>query len=119
LGSGLTIAGGVDETCAIDIELAPGQFSVHHVNLVHGSECTRNAEKRIGFAVRYVSTEVSQELVHPSVILARGKDDFCHFEVVGAPSRVSLAECAGHQAEIHREYLRRRSNQTSGAARGA
>jgi len=43
------------------IELKPGQFSLHHVNAVHGSGINKSDEHRIGFAIRYVSSETQHK----------------------------------------------------------
>lgn len=39
------------------LELDPGEFSIHHVNTVHGSGRNETDYHRIGFAVRYVSSD--------------------------------------------------------------
>ena len=39
------------------INLKPGEFSIHHVNAVHGSGINNSENHRIGFAIRYVSSE--------------------------------------------------------------
>jgi hypothetical protein len=104
----LSIAGEVDESAAVDVTLAPGEFSLHHIDLVHGSGPNYSGGARIGFAVRYIAPEVSQELVHPPVLLARGNDHYRHFAHLDAPSEGTLAECAARQVTIHREYMRRR-----------
>ncbi len=39
---------------AYDIELEPGQVSLHDVNLVHGSQPNRSGQRRAGYAVRYM-----------------------------------------------------------------
>ena len=41
----------------ITLSLKPGQFSIHHVNTVHGSGINESENYRIGFAVRYVSSD--------------------------------------------------------------
>ena len=76
----------VDESKAVDIELAPGQMSLHHVLLVHGSEPNNSAARRIGFAIRYVPTYVKQMAsVRDSATLVRGSDEFGHFLHEPAP----------------------------------
>jgi ectoine hydroxylase-related dioxygenase (phytanoyl-CoA dioxygenase family) len=107
----LSIEGGVDEAAAVDITLAPGEFSLHHPDLIHGSGFNGSRDKRIGFAVRYVAPGVSQELVHPPVVVARGRDDHRHFLHIDAPTGATLAECAARQVAIHGEYMRRRNDQ--------
>ena len=39
------------------LELQPGEFSIHHVNTVHGSGVNKTDKPRIGFAVRYISSD--------------------------------------------------------------
>jgi hypothetical protein len=104
----LSIDGDVDESAAVDVTLAPGEFSLHHIDLVHGSGLNRSGGKRIGFAVRYIAPEVDQALVHPPVLLARGTDDHHHFMHMDAPVDGSLADCVTRQTAIHQEYMRRR-----------
>lgn len=38
------------------INLKPNQFSLHHVNAVHGSAINKSSSYRIGYAVRYISS---------------------------------------------------------------
>jgi chlorinating enzyme len=76
----------VDESKAVDIVLAPGQFSLHHVRLVHGSEPNASDDPRIGFAIRYLPAYVKQLSGNPdSATLVRGKDEYGHFELEPAP----------------------------------
>ena len=39
------------------LELEPGEFSIHHVNTVHGSGINNSNFDRIGFAIRYISSD--------------------------------------------------------------
>lgn len=54
LSQGQEIAVEVNEDDATSMELRPGQFSLHHQFIFHGSEPSRSDERRIGFAVRYM-----------------------------------------------------------------
>ena len=87
LSRGQEIAVDVDESRAIDIVLSPGQMSLHHVLLVHGSEPNSSALRRIGFAIRYVPTYVKQLAtdVVDSATLVRGTDEYGHFLPEPAP----------------------------------
>jgi len=49
-----TIAAPVDDAAAIDVTLRPGEMSLHHLDLVHGSNPNRSAAARTGFIVRFV-----------------------------------------------------------------
>lgn len=44
----------IDLSSARDIELQPGQISLHDVNLVHGSRPNRSGQRRAGYAIRYM-----------------------------------------------------------------
>ena len=49
-------AGSFDETDAVDIELAPGQMSLHDVYMIHGAAPNRSGKRRTGVALRYMPT---------------------------------------------------------------
>lgn len=55
LGSGMDGAL-VDETLAVDIRLAPGDVSIHHPHLIHGSDENRSTRWRRGLTIRYIPT---------------------------------------------------------------
>ena len=86
LEKGLTVSDALDESAAVDIVLRPGQMSLHHANIVHGSKPNKSMGPRIGVAVRYVSTAVKQERRHISVILARGRDDHHYYRLQERPT---------------------------------
>ncbi len=46
--------GEFDADTALDIELAPGQMSMHDVHLIHGSNANRSPQRRAGVAIRYM-----------------------------------------------------------------
>jgi hypothetical protein len=47
-------AGSFDESQAHDIELEPGQMSMHDVYMIHGAKANRSAMRRTGIALRYM-----------------------------------------------------------------
>jgi non-heme Fe2+,alpha-ketoglutarate-dependent halogenase len=80
LSRGQEIAVEVDESRAVDIVLEPGQMSLHHVLLVHGSEPNNSELRRIGFAIRYLPTHVKQlTALADTATLVRGSDRYRHF----------------------------------------
>jgi hypothetical protein len=86
LSRGQEIAVKVEESQAVDIVLSPGDMSLHHVMLVHGSEPNAGTERRIGFAIRYLPTYVKQVAGGAdSATLVRGKDAYDHFLLEPAP----------------------------------
>jgi len=89
----------VDPAKAVDIALQPGEMSLHHVMLVHGSEPNTSDRRRIGFAIRYVPTYVRQTAgPRDSAMLVRGVDTYHHFDPEPRP-KVDFgdAERAVHQ----------------------
>ena len=63
------------------IELQPGEMSLHHVRLVHGSAPNGSDDRRIGFAMRFIPTSVAQLVgERDSATLVRGVDHFGHFD---------------------------------------
>jgi hypothetical protein len=87
LTRGQEIAVDVDPSAAVTIELRPGEMSLHHVRLVHGSPPNQSNDRRIGFAIRYIPTSVSQIAGKDSATLVRGTDVHHHFEHEPRPTR--------------------------------
>ena len=42
----------VDESVAVDLILRPGQMSLHHCRVIHGSQPNRSQQRRVGFALQ-------------------------------------------------------------------
>ena len=70
----------VDGSDAVPLILQPGEISLHHVRLVHGSPPNPSRDRRIGFAIRYVPTSLRQLEGEDSATLVRGTDRYHHFE---------------------------------------
>ena len=81
LSRGQEIAVEVDRAQAVDVVLRPGEMSLHHVRIFHGSEANRASHRRIGYAIRYIPTSVSQVSgPRTSAFLVRGTDRYGHFD---------------------------------------
>jgi len=87
LTRGQEIAVEVDERAAVSLVLRPGEMSLHHVRLVHGSPPNLSLDRRIGFAIRYIPTSIYQVEGTDSATLVRGEDRFGHFELEPRPER--------------------------------
>lgn len=75
LSRGQEVAVEVDEAEAVDLVLAPGEMSLHHVMLVHGSEPNRSAGPRIGIGIRYIAGHIAPaDGFEDSATLVRGRD---------------------------------------------
>src|SRR5689334_10176623 len=80
LTRGQEVAVEVDESKAVYFTLQPGEASLHHVLLVHGSPPNPSNDRRIGFAIRYIPTHVKQLHGEESATLVRGADTYHYFE---------------------------------------
>ena len=87
LTRGQEVAVEVDESQARTVDLRPGEISLHHVRLVHGSAPNPTDDRRIGFAIRYIPTRVKQVAGEDSATLVRGVDTYRHFEHEPRPVR--------------------------------
>ena len=105
LSRGQEIAVKVDESKGVAVELKPGQASLHHVLLAHGSAPNKSADRRIDFAIRYIPTYVKQAVgTRDSATLVRGVDTFHHFEHEPRPTADCTPEAlAAHAAIVGRQ----------------
>jgi chlorinating enzyme len=105
LSRGQEIAVTVDESQAVALELMPGEFSLHHVGIVHGSGPNDSCAPRIGIAVRYISPDVVQQgRERDMVMLVRGRDGHGHFDIVEPPQH----DIAYGKSAVHAESLARK-----------
>ena len=72
-------AGSFDEAQAVDIELAPGQMSLHDVYMIHGAAPNRSGKRRTGVALRYMpATSVFDRTLRPVDGKSGVPVDFAH-----------------------------------------
>jgi len=93
----------VSESEAVDVVLRPGEMSLHHVNIIHGSNPNPSEGRRIGFAIRYITPKASQVGERQPAVLARGRDEYHHFDLLTGPPTGSIEEGIA----AHRERARR------------
>lgn len=86
LTRGQTIAEEIDESKAVWVELEPGEASLHHVEMMHGSPANVSDGRRVALAARYI-TPAARQIRHDVdfATLVRGEDRFGHFETEQAP----------------------------------
>jgi len=107
LTRGQEIAVEVDESRAVFVELKPGQASLHHVLLFHGSEPNRSDGRRIGLAIRYIPTRLRQAVGRRDwATLVRGKDTYKHFEPEHVPKRDLEPEALAFHKAVTEEQVR-------------
>lgn len=86
LTRGQEISVAVNEGEAVNMALRPGEMSLHHIGIAHGSKANTSDTPRIGIAIRYIAPEVVQDGSQRQIVhLVRGKDIHGHFEVVNPP----------------------------------
>ena len=87
----------------MDVPLEAGEFSLHHIRLVHGSEPNTTPDRRIGLAIRYIPTYVRQVKLVDSAVLVRGADRHGNFEHEPRPSAdLDAAALAAHATAMQR-----------------
>lgn len=97
----------VDPATVVNVELMPGQMSLHHVLLFHGSEINRAEHPRIGYAIRYIPTHLRQLApIRDSALLVRGVDKFGHFDHEQAPRQSLDAQAVACHADATERQLR-------------
>lgn len=87
LTRGQEVAVEVDESQGVTLELEPGEMSLHHVRIIHGSPPNNSDSRRIGFAIRYIPTYVRQIEGDDSATLVRGEDHFNTFAHEPRPNK--------------------------------
>lgn len=101
LTRGQEIAVEVDEEDAITAELAPGEMSIHHGRLFHASDPNITDDRRIGLAIRYIPTRMTQVGgADMCVTLCRGHDRFGNFELADSGDGLLLPEDVARHREI-------------------
>ena len=96
---------GVDITNerVVDLLLEPGEMSLHHVRIFHGSNSNDSNSSRIGFAMRYIPAYTRQEGGRTFAELVRGKDRFRNFDTPTPPT----VEMGEEEWAIQQESLKR------------
>ena len=94
----------VDESKAVTVPLRPGQLSLHHPRIIHGSGPNRSAERRIGFALQsYITPSVRQVLGEMYVQQARGTDIHKHHIEAPRVTAAMSAEAVALRADANKK----------------
>lgn len=104
LSRGQEVAVEVDEAMAVDLVLRPGEMSLHHVKIFHGSNPNTSSRPRVGYAIRYIATSVRQTAgAVDSAMLVRGTDRYGHFVADPRPTAdFDVAALAAYDAASER-----------------
>ncbi len=80
LHRGQTVDADIPEQEVFAAELKPGEASIHHGWLMHGSGPNRSGDRRIGLTLQYLAPSVRQlHTDREGATLVRGEDRYGHF----------------------------------------
>ena len=89
LSRGQEVAVDVNEKDATCVELQPGEMSLHHGKVFHGSNANSSDDRRIGLAIRYISPKMRQTIEEKTTAkLVAGVDEYDHFRLIDKPRGV-------------------------------
>jgi hypothetical protein len=114
---------------AINVVLGPGEMSLHNADILHGSDANRSSEKRVGFAIRYVTPAallldaggggaIGSASEPPTLLLARGVAGD-RVQLAPPPDDIDEQESLGEMkksAARHLEQILQNLKQPAGAA---
>ncbi|WP_298842759.1 phytanoyl-CoA dioxygenase family protein [uncultured Roseobacter sp.] len=103
LSRGQEVRVDVAEADKVPIEIHPGQISLHHGLMIHGSGPNTTDDRRIAAVVRYCTPAIKQQVgARDYAVLARGQDRFGHFEGFEAPQAPFTPTALATYDEIRR-----------------
>ena len=106
LSRGQEVEAAVEERDAVDVVLRAGEMSLHHVNIIHGSNPNPSDGSRIGFAPRFTTPRTRQiDGEPPTAVLARGRDAYGHFRLLPEPPTLSFDEAVAAQQAAAGRFL--------------
>lgn len=90
------------------IEIMPGEMSLHHGLMIHGSGPNKSKDRRIAAVIRYCTPEISPESkeVPDYATLVRGKDRSNNFTTVPRPSENFSAQSVALFEQIRADQAR-------------
>jgi len=89
LSRGQELAVEVNEAEAVDVVLQPGEMSLHHGQVFHGSNNNQSDDRRIGLAIRYIAPDMKQTIDEKTdAKLVAGVDEYQNFNLRDAPKGV-------------------------------
>tara|TARA_Y100001970_G_scaffold283401_2_gene398471 strand:- start:88937 stop:89746 length:810 start_codon:yes stop_codon:yes gene_type:complete len=111
LSRGQEAQGEFNSEYEVDMTLNPGEVSFHDVKLLHCSLPNRSRVNRMGYAIRYITTDVKSSFLHDSALLVRGEDEFRNFIQEEDPEKDfshSSIKSYLRASKLHEELLHRR-----------
>ncbi|MCP5149226.1 MAG: phytanoyl-CoA dioxygenase family protein [Ectothiorhodospiraceae bacterium] len=100
-----SIAEQVDESLAVDLVLRPGEMSVHDYSVVHGSNANASDDRRIGFAIAFVTPTTRPRSRRDTAMLVRGREPTGWWDLEPRPK----ADLDADAVEAHRRAMAQRT----------
>jgi len=96
----------VDESKAVDLIMKPGQMSLHHGEIVHGSQPNRSNQRRVGFALQsYMSNDIEQVIGDNMWLPVRGGTRTQHgTKLLSRPSATMHPGAVSQRAEVNKNF---------------
>ena len=82
IGRGGQVATVINEAEALDVVLQPGEMSLHHSSIVHGSRPNTSGVPRVGFIVRFAADQIRNQAM--AMLRVRGKA-YCSHLILAEP----------------------------------
>ncbi len=109
LSRGQELAVEVNEDDAVSDVLQPGEMSLHHGRLFHGSHHNQSNDRRIGLAIRYITPDMQQTIDEKTnARLVAGTDKYQHFNLTDSPDGLlnpKDIEAVKQNIEITKRFL--------------
>jgi non-heme Fe2+,alpha-ketoglutarate-dependent halogenase len=102
-----------DDADLVRVTLQPGEMSLHHPDILHGSAPNLSPAKRVGFVIRYASPQAQPLGSRPRVVPVRGQVGHDRFQIAPPPSAsdaelalAALKESAAQHFDVVLQNLR-------------
>jgi len=102
----------VDLDKTVPMILQPGEFSLHHEAIVHGSDPNNSDHRRIGLSIHYISPDVrrvgyNRDGSRPVASLVRGVDDCNYWQHADEPAGDFDASLLARMDRTRAEFFQR------------
>lgn len=104
---------GVNRAEAVSMNLEPGEFSIHHESIVHGSDPNESDDRRIGFSIHYIPTDSRQVKYtspdfKPMAALVRGVDKYNYWDHEDLTDKEFDEEVLANLGRMRQQFFARR-----------
>ncbi len=116
LSSGMRVDFDTDSVAPVPLVLQPGEMSLHHAFLIHGSPPNIAADRRLGITFIFHSPALGQlGAGRTSALLVRGEDRYGHFDPEQPPVAADDSDTIArheHAVAIYRDKIKELGNTT-------